>query len=144
MQGGIRDFLTITDNDCMGAWDIFGVEPNIPSAGFFEGELVVLHVIASDQNGEAIVRQVTFGFELEFLSFFRSISFMAEVTLFGKLGSDGGQFVVGLCTGECVKDRVDIDGFLLTLCDQLAQFLFGGIGFAIFPVILLRVLCRCL
>ena len=39
----------------MGAGYVFGVEPHIPTMGFLEGELVVLQVVASDQNGEAVV-----------------------------------------------------------------------------------------
>ena len=127
MEGGVRNLLPVADHDGVGAGDVFGVEPVVPSAGLLQGQLVVLDIVASDQNGEAVVGAVALGSEFWLLALLGGTALLAQVALLGKLGADGGQLIVGLGAGQRIKDRVDIDCLLLALLNQLPQLLFGGV-----------------
>ena len=142
MEGGVRNLLPVADYDGVGAGDILGVEPVVPSAGLLQGQLVVLDIVASDQNGEAVVGAVAFWGELWLLALLGGAALLAQVALLGKLGADGGQLVVGLGAGQRIKDRVDIDRLLLALLNQLPQLLFGGVCLAVFTVLFLGILRR--
>ena len=143
MQGAVGNLFALAEYHRMGAGDVFGVEPHIPTAGFLEGELVVLQVVASDQNGEAVVGEVALGCKAGFLAFFGgNLPLAAQVTLFHQLAADGRKLVVGLGAGERIKDRIDVFGFLLTFFNQLAQLFLGGVRLAVFAVVFLCVLGR--
>ena len=77
-----------------------------------------------------------------FLSFFRSRTFFAQISLFCKFCSNGGEFVIGLGTGKGIENRIDINCFLLSFFDQFPQFLLSSVRFAVFPVVFLCVLSR--
>ena len=142
MEGGVRNLLPVADYDGVGAGDILGVEPVVPSACLLQGQLVVLDIVASDQNGEAVVGAVALGGELWLLALLGGAALLAQVALLGKLGADGGQLVVGLGAGQRIKDRVDIDRLLLAFLDELPQLLFGGVCLAVFAIVFLGILRR--
>lgn len=141
LQRAVGRRTPLRNDDHVGTRHIFGMKPDIPSAGGFQRQPVVLQVVAPDQNAKTVVRN-------EFQRTERGGRFLFS-TLDAQIAS-GGQFLPqfaefppGGGTGKRVKHRVEILQFLFTLPDLVGKDLLGGLGLAVFLIIFLRILrCR--
>ena len=122
-QSAVRNLLPFTDNNAMGTRNILGVEPNIAALTFLESQLVILNVVASDQNSETVVGDIFLRIQL--LRFHTFTVLSAEIALRFQLGADARQLIDGSSTGQRIENGINIEIFLFALFDKLQQFLIG-------------------
>lgn len=116
------------------------MEPDVAAAGGFQGEAVVLDVVAAHQDGEAVVGAKLHGTQRggRLLPAF----LQAEVAARRQFLPQFPDFPDGGSAGQGIKDGVDIPQFFLATGDLFGENPFRCLGLTILLIILLGVLRR--
>ena len=136
--GGVRHILAAAHNHRMTAGGFLYMEPDILAAGSVQGQLIVLQVVAPDQNFKAIAGTVAQ--EIRRFLFAFPLLIVFQVALAFQFGA---HFVQGLLAGgslHLIQHVGKVFDLILALEQQLFQHLAGGLLLFIIAEVFLRVL----
>ena len=124
----------------MGAGDSFGVEPPVAAGGEFEGELVVLEIIFSHIDMEAVAAYIVERLASDF-NFFTAAS-SADIAAFHQLFTDLYEILLLHGDIQCGKDGFQMGDFFFYLHGQLRERFVGPLHLSVFIKVFFSILLR--
>ena len=126
---GIADRAALGEDDHMGAGDILGVQPHIALSGKAQGEGIVLHIVAPDEDAIA-VRAPEFQRREGLFPALCTLG-RAQIALPRQLPAHGGKLRLSLTAGQRLPHALQIDELVRGLGDLIGEHDLAGFGLVV-------------